>query len=124
MTHTPGPWKACRWWESTDEPSEESMKNYAFGDSEEEAELLKNPFIRIEAEDGSSVMSCHDLCEVSHDNGRLLAAAPDLLGALEAVNNWLTHRYEGDDLVSMTYRSDYKAMLDKTRAAIAKAKGE
>ena len=52
-------------------------------------------------------------------NARLIAAAPDLLEALQVFLNWSDSVYYGED----TSRELVKAK-DKARAAIAKATGE
>ena len=49
-------------------------------------------------------------------NARLIAAAPELLGALEELFSMADDAYEGDD--------EFTWNVGKARAAIAKAKGE
>ena len=52
------------------------------------------------------------------DNARLIAAAPDLLEALEALDNY--YKTPGED----SWPKFYRQVLVPARAAIAKAKGE
>lgn len=69
--HTPGPWKFCRSNEDFDGP---------MFDVDPEDELL--PITRIEAK-GKVIAEAHDLFEFREANARLIAAAPDLLEALQ-----------------------------------------
>lgn len=60
--------------------------------------------------------SCNPADQELEANARLIAAAPELLEALEASLDYIErHTYGGTDGL---------ALIDKTRAAIAKAKGE
>jgi len=52
-------------------------------------------------------------------NARLIAAAPDLLEALEA---WISYHDDEEDGVDSMLR--YAKAIDMTRAAIARAKGD
>jgi uncharacterized Rossmann fold enzyme len=97
--HTPGPWIYSRWWDQF---------QWDMSDDDERADLLKAPIIRIETTDGVTVTCCHDLASIREADARLIAAAPDLLAALEALLSY-------DDMVECA---------DMARAAIAKARGE
>jgi hypothetical protein len=60
--------------------------------------------------DGSSIGACEPW-ENAYDNARLIAAAPDLLAALEEMTGWF-----GTD-------NGLRGGIGRARAAIAKAKG-
>jgi hypothetical protein len=97
--HTPGPWV----YEKT---------GYVKSEGCYIAEVLHGP-------------DCPDVDEVK-ENARLIAAAPDLLKALEACEE-IMRRAIGDRLPILkgTYceEEDWQAALRKARSAIAKAKG-
>ena len=54
-------------------------------------------------------------------NARLIAAAPDLLGALEEVYKWLIKDWDGTD--ESLLNDDFRKAARRARAAIARAKG-
>jgi len=56
-------------------------------------------------------------------NARLIAAAPDLLAALEKLEYWLDSDPEVLAAMNALERDDHLAKLELARAAIAKAKG-
>ena len=85
MSHTPGPWTAS--------------EHGAYADYNGNSTIILGDDLRIAVVLGSDN-------EETNANARLIAAAPDLLEALEAL-------LEGDFNVA-----------EKARAAIAKAKGE
>jgi hypothetical protein len=94
--HTPGPW--------TCEVSEESPNGLVLGRAGEDvvAEIQSN------GQTATEVMA----------NARLIAAAPELLGALEhmvAVANWST---------TIQSEEQFDAMIADAEAAIRKAKGK
>jgi hypothetical protein len=90
--HTAGPWRA---YESSDDG-----------------------WFNIEAEsDGSDVVGCEGCANEA--NARLIAAAPELLEALEEAETYLVER--GIDIRGVTGRT---VILPKMRAAIAKATGK
>lgn len=104
--HTPGPWKACRSHEDFNGPMWDI-------DDDERAEYEAKPFVSIEAE-SATVMCAHDLFEMRPANARLIAAAPDLLAALQAVADYLP-------VSGILLRNDIDAAM---HAAIAKATGK
>ncbi len=107
MAHTPGPWVAQRDWESVFSPDPEELEFY-----------MKRPITAIRSLTADKdVALCHDLFEFNPDDARLMAAAPDLLEALEE----LLHAPDPDEVED--FASLYRA-ITKAHAAIAKAKGE
>ena len=106
--HTPGPWKACRSHETFNGPMWDI-------DDDERAEYEAEPFVAIESEK-RTVMRAHDLFEMRPADARLIAAAPELLAALE------------DLLWAVTGFGDFEAQHPEefaaARAAIAKATGQ
>lgn len=57
-------------------------------------------------------------------NARLIASAPDLLAALETIENDCSAILDGDDMSGMSDAELFGAMLETVTAAIRKAKGE
>jgi len=107
MPHTPGPWIAQRDWESVFSPDPEELKFY-----------MKQPITAIMSVSADkNVALCHDLFEFSPDDARLMAAAPDLLEALERLASTL-------DSLSLSDEEAWTSDLIAARLAIAKAKGE
>ena len=105
--HTPGPWKALR--------SNENWQGIMWDIDPDEDPV---PFTRISDEAGNYVALAHDLFEFKPKDAQLIAAAPELLAALQ-------------DLVclaeaAMREAGDYhiEAELQDARAAIAKATKE
>jgi len=94
--HTPGPWR---------------VDNKAFGGSEVGAELV------IYSSRGIVAMACtiHEGLVNAEANARLIAAAPDLLAALEAL-------YDQEDWNNEDVPAN--SPIGMAAAAIAKAKGE
>jgi hypothetical protein len=68
-----------RWWESA------GMSLADVTDAVERAEMEAAPIKRIEAADGTCVVACHDLAEISEAHAKLIVAAPKLLEALRAI---------------------------------------
>jgi hypothetical protein len=95
--HTPGPWKICGYWINSKDCSLAILK---FPDKGRESEW--------------------------RHNANLMAAAPDLLEALEAQES--AEKYIEEHQGSPFFEETYPKMLDiayvMRRAAIAKAKGE
>jgi hypothetical protein len=87
--HTPGPWKWAR-------------DEYGY-------DRNLDPFVIAGTVEG--------LIDVSDEDGRLIAAAPDLLAALELIVS------EADSYTARTGKPVHN-WLDSARAAIARAKGE
>ena len=92
--HTPGPWTAQHWIDDVHEV--EGFEILAGGHPV--------PLSTLETDDA----------EEARDNARLIAAAPDLLAALEAIE--LGCSFPADDV--------QRAIRDRARAAIAEALGE
>lgn len=108
MPHTPGPWVAQRDWESVFNPDPEELEFY-----------MKRPITAIRSLTADKdVALCHDLFEFNPDDARLMAAAPDLLETLEAVEAWW---FNGETDANVHMPHHVESMI---RAAIAKAKGE
>ena len=106
MPHTPGPWVAQRDWESIFSPDPEELDYY-----------MKRPITAIRSLTADKdVALCHDLFEFNSDDARLMAAAPDLLEALEE----LLLAPDPDEVED--FAPLYRA-IKKAHAAIAKAKG-
>ncbi len=96
MNYTPGPWK---WWAS-------------------------NSFLRLSSQatgkDGGVIDSyvmkdCHSSLIVSKEDMNLIAAAPDLLNALQAMLN---------KAYKQNWNDHYPAEVSKAQSAISKALGE
>jgi len=102
--HTPGPW-FC------DERSDGDSKRYVLSESA--------PF------PGSVAFVCLDISE-AEANARLIASAPDLLDALEYIynaNRPTSYAYM-PELHELTSAQFDALIVEKARAAIAKARGE
>lgn len=95
--HTPGPWS----WQT-------NQANRVSIDGPDGAEV-----VRAEEYAGSAWV------EVSEDDARLIAAAPELLEALILLEHEMV---ESGNAGSVDY--GWKPAIEKTRAAIAKATGE
>ena len=89
--HTPGPWETSR-------------------DAVQEGHVQITVYSESDGERVATVFQCEA-------NARLIAAAPDLLAALERSLNWLAS-YPGGGTLSRT------GPLNQAHQAIAKAKGE
>jgi hypothetical protein len=107
--YTPGPWKALRSNESED-------GNYF---DPEPGELF--PYATISAPDGRAVVTCHDLAKIKEGDAHLIAAAPDLLEALEGFLSW---SIENEERPNYATKVQKPVVVEKVRAAIAKARGE
>lgn len=84
----------------------------------------RDEFFNIEASDGSEVVGCEGLYRFDDDdeaNARLIAAAPELLEALEDCAGWLDWLYHPDH--DDKHKTNLRR-IQKARAAISKAKGE
>lgn len=83
--------------------------------------------LRVLTDDARSTIICQQIGPVSNDSAqadaRLIAAAPMLLEALEAVMRWMPV-YPASAVGIVGGRSSYAAALEKARAAIAQARGE
>lgn len=75
--------------------------------------------LQINDADGHAVAWTETCCGIEKDqqNARLIAAAPELLAALNELLPYAVGRLEG-------LCDAYDAMLDRARAAIAKARGQ
>ena len=96
--HTPGPWKFLP----------------AFGRVEVEKFIVAYLSLSVEGRTNPIYLSQGE----AEANGSLIAAAPELLAALEhmvAVSNWAT---------TIQSEEQYDAMIASAEAAIRKAKGE
>jgi geranylgeranyl pyrophosphate synthase len=63
------------------------------------------------------------LTSVSYKTAHLLAAAPELLAALESITSYCLPNL-GDFLMHQSLEDDFRNCVVSARAAIAKAKGE
>jgi hypothetical protein len=107
--HTPGPWKPCRSHVGFDGP-------YYEPDPDEVAEFNAKPFVRIEAATGS-VAAAHDLFEFEKADATLMAASPEMLAALKAVEKWWL------EVEMASGRTGAPAAIFMVRSAIEKAEG-
>ena len=98
MPHTPGPWKVVT------EHVEECGLEYDRYHVDRDGHWIAS----VDPQD--TALGKH------HANARLIAAAPDLLAAAEALVAWA----EGPPSIE----ASLKRRLDKLRAAIARARGE
>lgn len=99
---TPGPWH----WSTIDDDQANEDEPYHF------IQIEKNSGWR-----GEDYMSVSGVC--SEANARLIAAAPDLLEALQEVMGWISNwnpNFEHDD--------EWPETRARVGAAIAKARGE
>ena len=113
MTYTPGPWKACR------EHEEFSGPIWEPNDEDERREMESKPFVRVCAESGY-ICTNHDLFVFDNAaDAHLIAAAPELLAALEDAEFLL--RKTGQ--LSGPMQDSFNRSAEDARAAIAKAKG-
>lgn len=92
MTHTPGPW------------AHKEQEIFA-------ADGTCICYVRYNGEEGDPE---------SQDTARLIAAAPDLLEALEAFDVWVEE--DRETIVGHSFRKRAADVIEKARAAIAKAK--
>ena len=92
-THTPGPWTTY----------------LALGDDDPEDQTL-GPYLAISAGDGFAPCGFELRGYISRENANLMAAAPDLLEALEKILPWHDHTDN--------------PTANQCRAAIAKAYGK
>lgn len=97
--HTPGPWKAV-----------EANTDYSG---------TFNRILSISDAEIAPARAYGDTEEQRHANARLIAAAPDLLAALESAASWVGQYEELPD-----HAPAARAMGVVIRAAIARARGE
>ncbi len=111
MAFIKGPWEARRSWEGFFDPDPDELDHY-----------MSEPITQIySVPEGRNVVSCHDLFEIEPDDAKLIAAAPDLLEALEAVMGWY---YNSSPCYDGYNENMPSSLLDTVDNAIAKAKGE
>ena len=116
--HTPGPWKACRSHEDFDGP-------YYNIDPEEQSAHDAKPFVSIKAANGENVASGHDLFTFKTANAHLIAAAPELLAALECMLEWdLMMRARFGAKYPLDLRPAPNMRTQECRAVLAKARGQ
>jgi hypothetical protein len=99
MPHTPGPWEITKEWLS--------IQAYPWGDV---VRICSNP------QGGIGDLYTHNW----RANARLIAAAPDLLAACEALVKTCQERFEGLEIVALV-PGDLRRAVDAGVAAIAKA---
>ena len=117
--HTAGPWIPQRWWEQCDLSLDEQ-------DNEDREAFLSAPYTSIFAVSvGRNVVNAHDCFEFRNSaDAHLIAAAPDLLAALEETKKQL--QWVLDELVDIdTLYSlcEPQEALQLAHNAINKAKG-
>lgn len=99
--HTPGPWTYQRWFDAFDlNPSDVGIED-----------IQQVPIVRVAGPNDETVASASDLFEFKEADAKLIAAAPDLLEALEYIM--------GNPETMLAPSAIYKA-----HKAIKKAKGE
>ena len=105
LKHTPGPWKWC----VDDDPKREiDISTY------EAPGYYDNPILF--GSDGEEIVGCDEYWSINGTaNALLVAAAPDLLFALEKCENQLSE-FEGGGA--------FRYELELARTAIAKARGK
>jgi len=106
--HTPGPWKIRR-----ASNLQIPLRNSVFC-LEDEADELNIGLVSTWADDKEDAVE-------AEANARLIAAAPDLLEALEDIANDYAERFDMD---SQSTNPGMKVVVENARAAIAKAKGQ
>jgi hypothetical protein len=99
VSHTPGPWEV---WEIND------------GDSRPEWRV-----VQVTGGRATPWVASVD----GRGNARLIAAAPDLLAALERMR-WLLERVEGTEMSAEAMRPVFGHLYSEARATIAKATGD
>ena len=107
MKHTPGPWKVipARGYEKRGWVDVVADRNSPV--------VGADSFVRYSCDEAE----CHHGVRIAPANAALIAAAPELLEALEMIVS------EADSYTARTGKPVYN-WLDQARAAIAKAKGE
>ena len=100
MGHTPGPWEVAM----PGEVDEHYAVLDGFGHT-------------------ASVYGYPEEAASAFANASLIAAAPDLLAACEAVANDCERILDGDDFSGMSDADLFRAFLDTLRPVIAKAEG-
>lgn len=104
-SHTPGPWNAVKW----EYPTRETGRKVEH--------VVVSPALLVatlnHGDEGDDVVDFVQTYEEGAANARLIAAAPDLLAALEACAS----RWDKDD------EEDAPGLGEQIRAAIAKARG-
>lgn len=111
MTHTPGPWTAIP---PINEPGHYLQTWGVTAESDPEAVIASVNGLPDEDIDFSVVEA----------DARLIAAAPDILEALEQMLRTPMPFYRPNAGNYAQKRAEYEAVLERARAAIAKAKGE
>jgi len=104
MKHTPGPWTA--------KPTQEGDWQIDTGPDQDLNLTLWSAMAVIHGCDGDPELGL----KKAEANARLMAAAPDLLEALEELFHLIDDAYDGERLFTLNLQR-------KVRAAIAKAKG-
>lgn len=105
MKHTPGPWKHYR--RSSTDPDE--LHRFFIGQPEGNNHIIANTVKEYESIDDEA-------------NARLIAAAPDLLDALERLFEHTAMIHNGWGEIDNTKEAN--SAIRDARAAIAKAKGD
>jgi hypothetical protein len=100
IEHTPGPWGVETWAEPVGLPADGPMWVHC-----------------IRAADDSVIADIKDIDLLGEINARLMASAPDLLAALEALVSMDNCNYERDTM-------RYEGAFDRAREAIKRARGE
>jgi hypothetical protein len=114
--HTPGPWEVVDEesfeWNSPSSPRREIVWKSLYGS------VYRIGYATYPTTAGGTMGAAERL-----SNARLIAAAPDLLAALETILDvWDDGQRDFED--RMYVSGTFKAVLDESRAAIKKARGE
>ena len=109
--HTKGPWRYVRWYGAE---NSEDEKAQAECNCETIEELrMNNPIVGIVGANGESIIVAHDCATIDGKDASLIAAAPELLAALEQCQWFLS--------TSAFYNHEIRPQVE---SAIKKAKGE
>lgn len=100
--HTPGPWE----------------------DAEYPVVFAPYPKDSVAMVEVANCMLDRDIFDQWQANARLIAAAPELLEACKAVDEWLMEGFADSDADDPVYNEAFRRALRTVRAAIARATGQ
>lgn len=110
----PGPWRALRSHETYD-----GEGYYCALDEEEKAYLESRPYVRIEAADGTTICTAHDLFEFrSPEIAHAVAALPEILQQREELVALVTEFLNDAETMREPYRNE--AICERARTMLEK----